>query len=206
MYDVLRASYRFHCPGRPEGELTRVPLSSFRRLQRLPGAAHPAVYRVEYDCNCGATHPGLVSHADLDYGPIAEVQLEFRNLLTGRTEAVGSELAELARSHLQRGNWPWMLYCSRESRLRPVFPSSLLLVLPHDRRADMIGVAMACPACGHASVNLVSQPHLDVPFYHDRVVRYLERPYGDGRDLTLDRFHDELHSGGFDSERASFDG
>ena len=63
---------------------------------------------------------------------------------------------------------------------------------------------MVCPGCGQASVNLVSQPHLDVPFYHDPVVRYLERPYGDGRDLTLDRFHDELHSGGFDRERASF--
>ena len=49
MYDVLRASYRFRCPGRPEGELMRVPLSSFRRVQRLPGAAHPAVYRVEYE-------------------------------------------------------------------------------------------------------------------------------------------------------------
>ena len=58
MYDVLRASYRFHCPRRPDGELTRVPLSSFRRLERLPGAVHPAVYRVAYDCPCGEQHLG----------------------------------------------------------------------------------------------------------------------------------------------------
>ena len=58
MYDMLRASYRFHCPARPGGELVRVPLSAFRRLERLPGAAHPAVYRVEYDCGCGESAPG----------------------------------------------------------------------------------------------------------------------------------------------------
>ena len=40
-----------------------------------------------------------------------------------------------------------------------------------------------------------------MPFYHDPVVRYLERPYGDARDLTLERFHDELHSASFDGER-----
>ena len=57
MYDVLRASYRFHCPNRAEGELARVPLSAFRRIERLPGAVHPAVYRVEYDCACGVVHP-----------------------------------------------------------------------------------------------------------------------------------------------------
>ena len=61
MYDVLRASYRFHCPNRAEGECVRVPLSPFRRLERLPGAVHPAVYRVEYDCTCGSVHLGLVS-------------------------------------------------------------------------------------------------------------------------------------------------
>ena len=74
MYDVLRASYRFHCPSRPDGEMARVPLSSFRRLERLPGAVHPAVYRVEYDCPCGDRHLGLVSHGDLDYGPLATVR------------------------------------------------------------------------------------------------------------------------------------
>ena len=43
MYDPLTSTYSFACP---HGKGSRVPLSSFRRLERLPGAAHPAVYRV----------------------------------------------------------------------------------------------------------------------------------------------------------------
>lgn len=203
MYDVLRASYRFHCPRRPEGDLARVPLSAFRLLERLPGAAHPAVFRVEYDCPCGDRHQGLVSHDDLDYGPLHPVELEFRNLLTGRTEPVGDELAELTRMHVQRGNWPWRLYCSPEARLRPVWPSSLAMVAPaRDGRDDVLGVAMSCPACGEVSLNLVSGAHLDVPFYHDRVVRLIDRPFLDSRDLTVDDFHERLWSAGFDAERA----
>src|SRR6185437_15031302 len=110
-----------------------------------------------------------VSHDDLDYGPLHPVEVEFRNLLTGRTEPVGDELAELARSHVQRGNWP--------SRLAMVAPAET-------GRDGVLGVAMSCPGCGELSLNLVTGAHLDVPFYHDKVVRYVDRPYGDGRDLT----------------------
>jgi hypothetical protein len=203
MYDALRASYRFHCPRRPDGETVRVPLSSFRLLERLPGAAHPAVYRIAYDCPCGDRHVGLMSHEDLDYGPLHPVEQEFRNLLTGRTEPVGDELAEVARTHVQRGNWPWRLYCSTEARMRPVWPSSLAMVAPSaSGREAVLGVAMSCPGCGEVSLNLVTGAHLDVPFYHDRVVGYVDRPYGDGRDLTVEIFHAELHSARFDSERA----
>jgi hypothetical protein len=201
MYDTLRASYRFHCPHRPGGELTRVRLSAFRQLERLPGAAHPAVYRVVYDCACGEPHQGLVTHADLDYGPLAPVEVEFRNLLTGRTEPVGDELTEIARVEVQRGNWPWRLYCCSEAKLKPVFPSCLTHVAPGEN--DLVGVAMSCPSCGEMSLNVVTQQHLDVPFYHDDVVRVIERPFGDGRDLTVERFHSQLWSAGFDSERDS---
>ena len=68
---------------------SRARSAGVRRIERLPGAVHPAVYRVEYDCACGVVHPGLLSHSDLDYGPLATV--EFRNLITGRTEPVGDE-------------------------------------------------------------------------------------------------------------------
>jgi hypothetical protein len=116
---------------------------------------------------------------------------------------VGDELAEVARTHVQRGNWPWRLYCSTEARMRPVWPSSLAIVTPSaSGREGVLGVAMSCPGCGEVSLNLVTGAHLDVPFYHDRVVRYVDRPYGDGRDLTVDIFHAELHSARFDSERA----
>jgi hypothetical protein len=49
---------------------------------------------------------------------------------------------------------------------------------------------------------VVSEAHLDVPFYHDRVVRLIDRPFLDSRDLTVDHFHERLWSAGFDAERA----
>ena len=55
MYDVFRTRYEFSCPERGEA---RVALSSFRRIEELPGAAHPAVYEVSFDCGCGGRHPG----------------------------------------------------------------------------------------------------------------------------------------------------
>ena len=98
----------------------------------------------------------------------------------------GAEVAELARCEVQKGKWPWRLYCCREGCIKPVFPASLAMVLPHERGEELVGVAMVCPSCGEVSINLVTQPHLDVPFFHDRVVRFVERPFGDARDLTVD--------------------
>ena len=126
--------------------------------------------------------------------------MEFRNLVTGRTEPVAGELVELTRAQVQKGNWPWKLYCGREAKLKPVFPSSLALVSPAD--SELVGVAMHCPSCGELSLNVVSEAHLDVPFYHDRVVRLIDRPFLDSRDLTVDDFHERLWSAGFDAERA----
>ena len=45
-------------------------LSSFRLLERLPGPAHPAVYGIRFDCGCGGSIQGLVSHEDLDWAPL----------------------------------------------------------------------------------------------------------------------------------------
>jgi len=45
------------------------------------------------------------------------------------------------------------------------------------------------------------EAHLDVPFYHDRVVRLIDRPYNDARDITAESFHEQLWSAGFDTER-----
>jgi hypothetical protein len=200
MYDVLRASYRFHCPSDSTGRTRAIPLSRFRSIERLLGAAHPAVYRVTYRCACGSEHVGLVSHDELDYRPIGGgTELEFRNLLTGKLEPVADELLDLARLQLQRGNWPWRLYCCTEGTLKPVFPSCLTHVAPAE--SDLVGVAMSCPSCGELSLNIVTRQHLDVPFYHDEVVRIIERPFGDGRDASVDLFRQELWSPGFDSER-----
>ena len=59
MYDQLTGSYTFACP--VHGEV-RVTLSRFRILERLLGAAHPAVYKITFACDCGGEHDGLVTH------------------------------------------------------------------------------------------------------------------------------------------------
>ena len=61
---------------------------------------------------------------------------------------------------------------------------------------------MNCPSCGQTTLNLVSEPHLDVPFFHDRIVHYVERPFGDARDLTVEEFRARLHSARFDAARS----
>src|SRR6266568_4753980 len=63
MYDALTGRFTFACPSRGEA---RVTLSAFRQLERLPGAAHPAVYRVLFACGCGQEHEGLVAHEHVD--------------------------------------------------------------------------------------------------------------------------------------------
>ena len=47
MYDPISTRYTFSCPARGEA---RVKLHDFRELERLPGAAHPAVFSVRYVC------------------------------------------------------------------------------------------------------------------------------------------------------------
>ena len=67
MYDALTTRYTFACPARGE---TSVRLSAFREVDRLPGTAHPAVFRVRFACGCGDDHVGLVTHDDLDWAPL----------------------------------------------------------------------------------------------------------------------------------------
>jgi len=67
MYDPLTSRYAFACPIRGEAH---VPLSAFRSIEQLPGAAHPAVFRVRFDCECGEEHDGLLTHEELDWAPL----------------------------------------------------------------------------------------------------------------------------------------
>jgi hypothetical protein len=46
-----------------------VHLSDFRVLERIPGAAHPAVFSVRFACPCGGDHLGLVAMAPGDDAP-----------------------------------------------------------------------------------------------------------------------------------------
>jgi len=195
MYDQLTGRYTFSCPTRAE---VRVALSRFRILERLPGAAHPAVYKITFACDCGGEHDGLVTHEELDWAPLAGSDSAFLNLMTARLESAALDLLDLAARHIQTGTWPWSFFCYPEERPRPVTPSAFRVLAGG---GDELGLAVACPSCTHTSVNVVSREHVDVPFYNDRRVGVVEHIFARDRELALAAFRDELDSGAFDARR-----
>ena len=195
MYDALTSRYTFACPVRGE---SKVSLSAFRELRRLPGAAHPAVFHVRFSCACGDDHDGLVSHDELDWAPLGFGVGLFLNLMTARLEPAASELAEAALRRIEAGEWPWIFFCYPEERPRPVFPSAFTLLAPGE---GSVGVAVRCPSCARTSVNLVSTAHVDLPFHHDSEVGVVAHVFGDDAVRTLDAFCQELYSSSFDARR-----
>jgi hypothetical protein len=179
MYDPLRAEYRMRCPERdPSGERRYgVTLSQFMSVARLPGAQHPAVYRVEHRCaGCGGSHTALLTHDELDHAPVVGPTAgdAFWEPLTGRIGGTaGDELREAAASRVRRGDWPWLFWCAEEGCRKPLFPSEIRFAA---RRDDRVGIAVVCSACESASLNVVTAWHLDVPFFHDRAVEAGDRP------------------------------
>ena len=199
MYDALTARYTFGCPDRGESS---VPLSSFRRLERLEGTSHPVVYRIAFDCPCGEEHPGLVAHDELDWAPLGLGAGSFVNLMTDRVEPVCAELSDLAASRIGAGEWPWSFFCYPEERPRPVFPSSFSLLAPGGKA---VGVAVRCPVCSRVSVNLVTTAHIDLPFHNDAAVGVVEHMFAVDVDHTLEEFRAELHSAAFDYRRLALE-
>ena len=195
MYDALTGCYTFPCPTR---EQVQVPLSEFRRVERLPGALHPAVFRVTFACACGEDHEGLVTHDELDWAPLGGAEATFLNLMTSRLESAAFELLDLAARRIQAGEWPWSFFCYPEERSRPVFPSAFRVLAPAD---ENVGVAVRCPSCSRTTVNLVSRPHVDVPFYNDRRVGVVEHVFVHDREQALAAFRAELFSTAFDASR-----
>jgi hypothetical protein len=199
MYDALRSQYTFACPTRGEA---MVRLSSFRTLERLPGAAHPAVYRVLFECGCGEEHPGLVSDDELDWAPLGLGEGQFVNLMTTRVESSAPELADLAATRIRAGDWPWSFFCYPEGRPRPVFPSSFFLLAPGD---GSLGLAVRCPACRRTSVNLVSPEHVDLPFHNDAEVGVVPHVFPHDAEAMIAEFRAELESASFDARRLLLD-
>ena len=200
MFDALKGTYRFPCPTRGE---TSVRLSAFRLLDRLPGAAHPAVYHVTFACPCGGEHAGLVSHDELDWAPLGVGgDVAFLNLMTSRVEHMGTELGDLAARRITKGEWPWSFFCYPEERPRPVYPSAFCVLAPGDHS---LGLAVRCPACHKVSVNLVTQAHVDLPWHHDREVGVVPHVFADDATRLVEEFRDELYSSGFDARRLSLE-
>jgi hypothetical protein len=204
MYDALTTRYTFACPLR---ETASVPLSDFRRLERLEGTGHPVVYRVDFDCPCGGRHVGLVSHDELDWAPLGFQAGRFLNLLTDRIEEVGLELGDASCRRIEAGEWPWSFFCYPEDRPRPVFPSSFFLLAhgPERRGAARIGLAVRCPSCERTSLNLVSHEHVDVPFHNDAEIGVVEHLFADDAGLMVEEFRAQLYSASFDARRLLLD-
>ena len=202
IYDALTTSYTFACPVHGE---THVRLSRFRRLVRLGGARHPSVYRIEFACGCGAEHPALVTHDELDLAPLGlQDETMFVNLMTSRVEAIAGELGDLAATRIKAGEWPWSFFCWPEDRPRPVFPSAFELLAPA-ASGDRVGLAVRCPVCGKVSVNLVSRGHVDLPFVNDREIGVVEHLFDDDAHAAIDEFRAELYSGSFDARRLALE-
>jgi hypothetical protein len=195
MYDRMTGRYTFACP--VTGEVS-LPLSAFRVIDRLPGAAHPAVYKITFSCECGDEHEGLVAHDDLDWAPLAGGDVSFVNMMTSKLESATADLLELAATQIRVGEWPWSFFCYPEERARPVFPSSFRALGAGE---DRIGLAVECPSCSRTSVNLVTHRHVDVPFYNDRKVDVVEHIFSGDRETTLEAFRSELDSVRFDARR-----
>jgi len=186
MYDALTALYGFACPVHGTAA---VWLHDFRRLERLAGAAHPAVYRVDFACGCGDVHPGLVTHDDLDWAPLGLHDQGFHNLMTSKIDDVADEFGDLAVRRIRAGEWPWQFWCAYEDRPRPVFPSAFRIVAPWQGR---VGFAATCPSCGRVSVNVVSADHVDVPFLSDETVGVMRSPLRVAALASVDAFTDAL--------------
>jgi hypothetical protein len=197
MYDALSTRYTFSCPARGE---SRVLLHDFRELDRLPGAAHPAVFRVRYACACGDEHVGLVAHDELDWAPLGLDSRVFLNLMTDRLEPVEGEFGDLAARRIGAGEWPWSFFCYPEERPRPVFPSMFWLLAPGHAEGS-VGLAVRCPACLRVSINIVSAAHVDMPFHNDAAVGVVEHVFHDDALRTVAEFRAQLDSSAFDARR-----
>jgi len=194
--DALTGSYLLSCPRHGVAE---VRLSSFRVIERLAGAIHPAVYRVRFACRCGDEHDGLVSHDALDWAPLGlGAGGTFVNLMTARRDDLADELLALASERIGRGEWPWSFFCYLEERPRPVTPSSFSLLVPGD---GSLGVAVHCPVCGSVSINVVSRAHVDIPFRNDQRIGVVEHVFEADALRTIDEFRAELGSARFDERR-----
>lgn len=79
-----------------------------------------------------------------------------------------------------------------------MFPSAFTLLAAAGRT---VALAVRRPRCRRLSLNLVSQPHVDLPFRNDREVGVVEHMFASDGLATLDEFRAELCSAPFDARR-----
>ena len=200
MYDALTIRVHLLVPAARRD--ARCACRASARLDRLPGAQHPAVYRVEFACGCGAEHPGLVTHDDLDWAPLGLAdETTFLNLMTSRLDSRRRRARRPGRCADQGGG---------------VAVELLLLA----RGAAAAGVPVGVPAAradgaGRSRRARGALPGLRQGLREPRHARarrraVRERPRGGGGRAPVrratptrccDEFHEELYSASFDARR-----
>ena len=79
-------------------------------------------------------------------------------------------------------------------------PGVPVVVLPARRGGPRrSGVAVRCPACARTSVNLVTRPHLDVPFHNDPEIGVVRHVFSE--EPIVEEFRAFLDSSDFDGRR-----
>ena len=63
-----------------------------------------------------------------------------------------------------------------------------------------VALSVRCPVCASTSINLVTAPHVDVPFHSDRQIGVVAQVFDDAL-RTIDLFLAELQSATFDEKR-----
>ena len=180
----------------------RVALSSFRRLEQLPGPAQPGGLRGRVRLRLRrASIPGLVSHDELDWAPLGlGGEATFLNLMTASVEPVEVELADLAARRIQAGEWPWSFFCYAGGAPAAGVPLGVPRARSGRARSE-VGLAVRCPVCASVSINLVVAQHLDVPFHNDREIGVVAHIFVADAERAVEEFVAELYSARFDSRR-----
>jgi hypothetical protein len=147
-YDTIQVGWSLACVEQARRIVVR--LDAFRELEELPGAVHPALFRVAYRCPaCRGRHLALIAGGDLDVAPLREPPPPYYDPLLGHMTWDGDAVSELWLQSIRRHRWPLVFQCCAERRAVPGWPSALRVLEPdREERTSLYRVAYRCPSCG----------------------------------------------------------
>ena len=99
-----------------------------------------------------------------------------------------------------------MIASAVDSNAAGILPTPDQIAETSDTVGATVGVAVGCPVCGSTSINLVTRPHVDVPFHSDARVGVVAHVFEADALRTIDEFRAELGSAAFDEKRLVLDG
>ena len=178
--DALTTTYRFSCPQRGEAI---VRLSSFRADRAASGRGASCRLLRSLRLLAAATSTSASSPRRSSTGSrwVSSRGRTFVNLMTSRHDDLSADLRALALTRIEAGEWPWSFFCYLGGA-----GSSRDAVVVHAACAGWrscargsLGLAVRCPVCGSVSINVVSEPHVDLPFWNDPHVGVVEHVFGD---------------------------